>query len=93
MTCEQLIEGEELKELITVTENALSEINKFIPKDRNKERNHDDKIFNLAICQYKDGSGICANLARYSGNVALLNVIKKELERQLSDFKSQFEVL
>lgn len=93
MSNEQLIEGQELIELITTTEDALGEINKFIPKNRDKEKIHDDKMFNLVICQYKDGSGICANLARYSGNVALLNVIKKELERQLDDFKSQFETL
>lgn len=93
MSNEKLIEGQELIELITTTEDALSEINKFAPRDRDKEKMHDDKMFNLAICQYKDGSGICANLARYSGNVALINVIKKELERQLNDFKSQFETL
>lgn len=92
MSNEQLMEGQELIELITTTEEALSEINKFVPRDRDKERMHDE-IFNLAICQYKDGSGICANLARYSGNVALISVIKKELERQLNDFKSQFETL
>lgn len=93
MTSEQLIEGKELQELITVTENALTELKKIVPQRRPSQKIHDDKIFNLTICEHKDGSGIRAILARYSGNEALLQVIIKELERQLNDFKSQFETL
>ena len=93
MTSEQLKEGQELKELIEITKTALQALKEIKPKKRTAEKMHDDKVFNLYICEYKDGSGIYANLARYSGNVDLLKVIKKELERQLKDFESQFEKL
>lgn len=93
MTKEQLEEGQELRNLIIITENALNSLSKIIPKERDSKKIHDDKVYHLYICEYGDGSGIYADLARYSGNVALLEVIKKELERQLNDFKSQFEAL
>ena len=93
MTSEQLKEGQELKNLIEITENALNSLKEIKPEERSTQKIHDDKVFNLYICEYNDGSGIYADLARYSGNAALLEVIKKELERQLNDFKSQFETL
>lgn len=89
MTTEQLKEGQELLELIRVTKNALNNLSELKPEKRDKERVHDDKLYNLYICEHRDGSGIRGNLARYDGNAALMEVVVKELERQLADYEEQ----
>lgn len=64
MTERDLIKGKELQELIKTTEEALTELDKWI-----------------------------VTLDRKFGNTFILQQVKAELERQLSQFKAQFASL
>lgn len=52
-----------------------------------------DGLYNLCVCEHKDGSGVSAVLSRYSGNKEMYDVIVGELERQLNAFEKEFEEL
>lgn len=93
MTTEQLKEGQELLELIKVTKNALNNLSELKPEERDKERIRDDKLYNLYICEHRDGSGKRGNLARYDGNAALMEVVVNELKRQLADYEKKLAIL
>lgn len=93
MTTEQLKEGQELLELIKVTKNALNNLSELKPEERDKERIRDDKLYNLYICEHRDGSGKRGNLARYDGNAALMEVVVNELKRQLADYEEKLAIL
>lgn len=49
--------------------------------------------YNLIISGYGHGDEIKADLTRYYGNTALLNVIKDELSKQLEELKAEFDAL
>jgi len=93
MKTENLVKANELMELIKVTEKALNELKELKPEERKQEKIYDDKMYWLAIAEHKDCSGIKAELCRYCGNAALLKVIVNELQRQLDNFKEDFEML
>ena len=94
MDIKQLDKGNELLALIKVTEKALEDINKFIPRDRDKEKEYDDKLYHLYISQWTDCSGkTTVDLARYYGNERVIKVIREELERQLEEFSDMFSKL
>lgn len=52
-----------------------------------------DNVYNLCVSEHNDGSGNCAELKRYYGNEALLDVIIAEVGRQLEEFKKEFEAM
>ena len=93
MTDEQLTKGKELKDLIKVTEFALINLYEIKPRERLDGRFYEDEIYNLAICEYGDGSGKKGDLSRYYGNERLLKLIIEELEVQLREFKEWFAKL
>jgi len=93
MNIKQLDKGNELLVLIKITENALENIKNFIPQNRNKQREYDDKLYNLCISKHEDGSGNNVDLTRYYGNERLIEVIRKELEKQLMEFSDEFSKL
>lgn len=93
MTDEQLRKGNELTELIKVTKVALNNLRALKPEGRKEQGFFDDKLYNLCICKHSDGSGIKGNLNRYFGNETLINVIIKELERQLEEFEKWYKEL
>jgi hypothetical protein len=89
----QLKKGNELLKLIEITKAALIELIELQPEKRSKEADLDDCLYNLHISKHRDGSGVRADLCRYYGNQSLLNVIIKELERQLAEFEDMFAEL
>lgn len=93
MNIDQLKEGQELLELIKSTEDALENAKSLTPQERDPQRIHDDKLYNLYVSKFGDGSGININLCRYYGNERILKGIIKELELQLNEFKIAFDKL
>ena len=93
MVIDQLKIGQELLELIEITEEAIKRLKQLSPENREAQRVYDDKLFWLNISKHKDGSGIQAKLNRYYGNKRLLEVIINELEKQLNEFKTDFSNL
>jgi hypothetical protein len=75
------------------TKNALNNLSELKPEERDKERIHDDKLYNLYICEHRDGSGKRGNLARYDGNAALMEIVVNELTRQLADYEEKLAIL
>jgi len=99
----QLETGQYLLNLIKKTEVALNDINEWINKERyghysNNTYKSDEKygLF-LSECDDFGQQDTCGNvnvdLSRGYGNKRLLNVIRKELELQLSEFKEEFKSL
>lgn len=93
MTEQQIQKGQELITLRDQTQNALDKVQEILDRQQPPNK-RDDKHFNdgcywLSIALHKDGSGVHSDLNRYYGNKDLLLVIKKELQRQLEDFKKQ----
>jgi len=93
MNIKQLNKGNELLALIKITEKALEDVKKFIPQNRNNQKEYDDKLYNLYISECRDGSGVKIDLARYYGNEKLIEVIREELERQLMEYSEEFSKL
>jgi hypothetical protein len=84
MNVDQLKKGQELLALIKTTEGAIANLKGIKPKDGYEH------IYNLHICEFTDGSGQRANLARNYGNDRLLKVILTELEVQLAELQEKF---
>jgi len=56
MTDEQLKRGQELKQLIKTTEEGLNNIKEIKPK-RSSSSFYTDNVYNLTVCEHRDGSG------------------------------------
>ena len=99
MNEQQLEKGKVILELIKVTEKALHDLEGWMAKTKSNASSGSiteyerDSNYCLSISANRDGSGPGMNLYRSVGNTALLNVIKSELERQLAQFKADFEAL
>jgi hypothetical protein len=98
MNTNQLKRGTELMHLIKVTVSALDSMQEL--QNRQKVliagKDYQGKagfIYNFAMAEHSDGSGISASLPRYEGNQALVDVIVAELKRQLDEFTAEFEML
>jgi len=99
----QLETGQYLLNLIKKTEVALNNINEWINKERYGHYSNDayksDEKYGLFLSECDDfgQQDTCGNtnvdLSRRYGNKRLLNVIRKELELQLSEFKEEFKSL
>ena len=90
MTDEQLKRGQELKQLIKTTEEALNNLKEIKPRERKSNNLYEDAIYNLTVCEHRDGSGKKGDLSRYYGNERLLKLMIEELEIQLREFKEWF---
>jgi hypothetical protein len=96
MTPEKLEKGNQLLKLIEKTEEALNNFVKLIESGKpltGGDGYKTDMHYNLCISEYRDGSGIKADLSRYFGNTVLLNIISNEISRQLEEMKADFEAL
>jgi len=87
MTNEQLKRGQELSQLIKTTKEAINTLKEIKPKKSYDNIYYADYVYNLVICEHRDGSGKKADLSRYYGNEKLLNVIIEELEVQLLTYE------
>lgn len=94
-TLEKIERTGELSDIIRTTDAALTELCKLRDgiRDEKEQRYYDDGLYSLSISQHSDGSGINAKLTRYKGNVALLNVMIKEVGDQLTDLEEEFKSL
>ena len=92
MTGKDLIKANELSEIIKTTQEGIAELEELKLKVRDiKEKRHfDDGLYSFHVAANQDGSGKCAELTRYAGNVRLLNVILEELKKQLAEFENEF---
>ena len=96
MTNDDLKKALFMERLINATEDGLKKIQNWI---LNFELNantggipgYNDNNYNLCICKYSDGSGPKIDLCRYMGNTEILQLIEKALEKQLEQFKKDFE--
>ncbi len=96
MTKTQLEIGADLVKLIEKTEKGLNDLNDWISNSLEKNvggHYKNDYNYNLCISKHRDGSGNCVDLARYFGNTKILEVIQKELESQLKEYKEDLEKL
>ena len=90
MTDEQLKRGQELKQLIKTTEEALNNLKEIKPSKTPSNNFYADNIYYLTICEHRDGSGKKGDLCRSYGNERLLKLIIDELETQLGEFKEWY---
>jgi hypothetical protein len=98
MTNDKLKRGGELRDLIEITENALKGLMELDARGKpcvagENYQGPVGNIYNLSIFEYSDGSGLGGNLNRLEGNDELLKLIIVELQRQLQDFKTEFDKL
>lgn len=98
MTEENLKKGNELKELIQVTEQGLNNLITLKEKSNKESFKDDTHYYNdgmywLSVSEHSDGSGGSAKLTRYLGNEELLDMIINKLSDQLAFFKSEFNNL
>jgi hypothetical protein len=96
MNDDKLAVCNEIKKLIEITSNGLEKINEWIENSIKKTccpKWDSDFNYNLIICEYSDRSGNNVSIDRYIGNTEVLKAIKKVLEKQLSEFKSEYERL
>lgn len=99
MNEQQLEKGKVILELIKVTEKALNDLENWMAKTKANASSgsiteyEKDSNYCLSINANLNGGGPGMNLYRRAGNTALLNVIKAELERQLAQFKADFEAI
>lgn len=93
MTQEKFEQATELLEIIKITESQIKNLYKFRDSKREdrEDRHYDDGLYNLCISRFSDGSGGIAELTRYQGNSELLDVIIETLQKQLKEFKEEFE--
>ena len=85
-----------LETLIKITEKACDVINSWITESYELSTGTGgsykrDCNYSLCVSEHQDGSGKRLDLSRYYGNTLLLSVIKKELDRQLEEFKRDFD--
>ena len=85
MNIENLPLAVEINMLLRTTKKALSDLYNVINKPGSKDNVmlKDSATYDLFIGQHRDGSGASLMLNRYWGNMDLLLVIEKELERQI----------
>jgi len=94
MTTVQYKKGQELLELIKITEGSLNSLKEIKPRERLDGKFYEDNYYNLYVGKYSDGSSKGGKpLSRYYGNERLLAVIIRELEVQLKEFKDLFDKL
>ena len=98
MKQEQLKRGTELARLIQVTGDGLNEMRQLCNRHTilNCGKDYQGKvgfIYNLCVSEGSDGSGMNATMNRYEGNQELVEVIVKELTRQLAAFMDEFDAL
>ena len=94
MDNKQLDRANELNEIIDVTEEGLDNLKalKCNIRTEKEKRNYDDLCYNLYIGEYSDGSGENrSDLCRYMGNMELLDIIIDTLEKQLKQYKEEFD--
>lgn len=93
MNVDQLKDGQRLLEIINTTRKGLEKLKQLKEKRKDtKDNKFDDGQYKLWIGEYSDGSEK-AELTRYKGNAALLDVIILELEKQLAELEAEFELL
>jgi hypothetical protein len=85
-----------LEENIDRTETALQAMKNMQGKKDTREFSDlvkGDGYSWLCISQHTDGSGIKADLFRGEGNAELIDVIIRELTRQLAEMQKEFDAL
>jgi hypothetical protein len=99
MTEQQLETGKVILELIKVTEKALDNLKGWMEKTKASAEPKStieygrDSNYCLSISANLNGGWPGMNLYRRTGNTALLEVLKAELERQLAQFRKDFDSL
>lgn len=90
----KLKNGGILLDTIQTTKQSLRLLIELKDKKESKKRKadnlYDDGLYTLNIGEYSDMSGGGAKLARYSGNMELLNAIIQVLTDQLNRYEEEF---
>lgn len=94
MTPEKHERADQLKALIVVTDNGLKHLIELRDKAAKKPAvgggNKRNNLYSFHIGEFRDHSGLSADLARYEGNDELLDMIIYTLGRQLDGFKKEY---
>jgi len=90
---EQLLEKcNVLSCIIRTTEKELNNLKTIkIKSTQRRDNAYDDGLYSFHIGVNSDMSGPSAELTRYHGNKELLQIIIETLEKQLKEFKEEFE--
>ena len=89
MKPENLNKAVELKELIDITKEAKAQIKNLKQKPASTDKKEiKSGAYNLNVCKHSDGSGVLVRLSRYWGNDRIINVIEKEIDKQLEELQA-----